>query len=237
MSLTIWTPLSSCTDRKTPRLLLLDQKHSQTEVEELLEESKNINLKKNNLLIFFVFIKPYQIKEEFKLNLIRKLTFEKFRKPYQIKKELDLNLIRKLTFEKFRKIYKSKKCFAPYIPLGSSIVFKNNVLHGSFITEEMKNVRYSMDFRVCGDFLINKDTKYFKGKKFVNNNGKCLIQSFEPDIKITFTYLIRKFCYEYLYPFSRLTLSRFRVLLKSIFLFDKESTKKIINRIKKLLNY
>ena len=40
MSLTIWTPLSSCTDRKTPRLLLLDQKHSQTEVEELLEKVK-----------------------------------------------------------------------------------------------------------------------------------------------------------------------------------------------------
>ena len=209
MSLTVWTPLSNCTDKKTPRLLLLDQKHSQTEIEKLLEENENVNLKKNNLGNFFVFIKPYQIKEE-----------------------LDLNLIRKLTFKKFKKIYESKKCFAPYIPLGSSIVFKNNVLHGSFITKEMKNVRYSMDFRVCGDFPVNNETKYFKGKKFLKKNGQCLIQSLEPKVKITFTYLVRKFYYEYLLRLSRLTLSRFKVLLKSILLLDKESTKKIINRIK-----
>ena len=45
---------------------VINQKHSQTEVEELLEESKNINLKKNNLGTIFCFIKPYQIKEEFR---------------------------------------------------------------------------------------------------------------------------------------------------------------------------
>lgn len=138
--LTLWTPLNSVQDDSRPRLLLLDKKETSFldifEAEELLEES--------NVKYLPIQLKPFQIKSEDDYWAINK---------------------KKIT-EYYSRIFKYKSCYAPYLPLGSAILFSKEIIHGSYILETMKESRYSFDVRHVGEFKINKHNSKYAGVVF-----------------------------------------------------------------------
>jgi hypothetical protein len=69
----------------------------------------------------------------------------------------------------FEQIYASNSCYAPYIPLGSVILFDYRVVHASYRTEKMHVPRYSLDFRVVGEYIPGSATSSFNGRIYREN--------------------------------------------------------------------
>ena len=78
----------------------------------------------------------------------------------------NFHIVKKINLT-YNKIFKRAQCFAPYVPLGSSIIFSKNIWHGTYIKPKMKKNRYSLDFRVCGDFLEDETNIDIHGIKYI----------------------------------------------------------------------
>jgi hypothetical protein len=68
----------------------------------------------------------------------------------------------------FEPIYAERQCYAPRIPLGSCILFDHRVVHCSYRTADMTITRYSLDFRVVGEYLPDETTRSFAGVIYRN---------------------------------------------------------------------
>jgi hypothetical protein len=161
---TLWTPLVDCVDDLTPRLLMLHK--DEKKFNDLFEEE--ILDKGGGSPHSLVQLRPFQIYDE-----------DNFISKYQAE-----------IFKSFRKIYEHKKCFAPYVPVGSVIIFDCNVIHGTYITEKMNKPRYSLDCRFTGIFKITKNNRMYRGilfqrtkdypnnlqQKVINNLNKKIIK-------------------------------------------------------------
>lgn len=66
----------------------------------------------------------------------------------------------------FRRVYESKTCYAPYIPLGSSIIFDSDTVHASYRTAGMTERRYSIDCRAVGEYKVDASNGHFNGVIF-----------------------------------------------------------------------
>lgn len=141
--LTIWTPLNNCIDENTPRLLLLDKN----------EEIHNVL---NN-------------QDYFEDDGIKYASIQL--KPFAYTNEKKFQNREKKILQTYKKIFKKSKCFAPYISLGSSIIFSQRIWHGSYILPKMKIERHSMDFRVCGEYIKNSNNKNVEGYNYVHNSN------------------------------------------------------------------
>lgn len=140
---TLWTPLVDCTDDLTPRLLLL---HKEEKIFNDLFENELIN-KGDSSQHSLVQLRPYQIIDE--------------------KKFLEKN--QEEIYKSFEKLFIHKQCFAPYVPLGSVVIFDRKVVHGTYINKLMNKPRYSLDCRFTGVFKITKLNRMFSGRLYPNN--------------------------------------------------------------------
>ncbi len=68
----------------------------------------------------------------------------------------------------FQRIFDRRRCYAPYVPFGSSIVFDHQVIHGTFRLPGMDRPRYSMDFRAVGEYRTTPDNAFITGRIYRN---------------------------------------------------------------------
>jgi hypothetical protein len=54
--------------------------------------------------------------------------------------------------EQYENLFRQRRCFAPYVPFGSSIIFEAGVFHPPYVREGMTVPRFNLDFRSVGDF-------------------------------------------------------------------------------------
>ena len=66
----------------------------------------------------------------------------------------------------FERIYAAKRCFAPHVPLGSSILFEHEIVHGSYRHSQMTIPRFSLDFRATGIYRRSLENAKYEGVMF-----------------------------------------------------------------------
>ena len=62
-----------------------------------------------------------------------------------------------------QRVFTERRCYTPKVALGASILFLHDVVHGTFIPKGAMKYRYSMDFRVVGEYELNKENAYLSG--------------------------------------------------------------------------
>jgi hypothetical protein len=143
--LTLWTPLNSVEDDSKPRLLLLDKKETSFldifNPEELIE---NFGVK-----YLPIQLKPFQIKNE---------------TAYWEKNSDDVKNF-------YSRLFANKECYAPYLPLGSSILFSKEVIHGTYILNTMEEARYSFDVRMVGEYKVDGSNAQYSGYLFTTGHN------------------------------------------------------------------
>ena len=66
----------------------------------------------------------------------------------------------------FEQVYATKRCYAPYIPLGSSVIFDCNTVHATYRTAAMTRPRYSIDCRAVGEYKTTRNNADYDGVIF-----------------------------------------------------------------------
>jgi ectoine hydroxylase-related dioxygenase (phytanoyl-CoA dioxygenase family) len=90
-------------------------------------------------------------------------------RPHQIIDEKEfLEKNQEKIFKSFEKLFLNKLCFAPYVPLGSVVIFERRVIHGTYVTKTMNKPRYSLDCRFTGTFNITKLNRMYSGRLYPN---------------------------------------------------------------------
>lgn len=135
---TLWTPLQDCADDRIPRLLLMHRGDNYTDV---LTEKDVRRIEGTDY--FPIQLRPYQVRGEKEL----------------IEKDLpgDIEAM-------FDRIFSGTRCYAPFVPLGSSVLFDHNIWHGSYFRRSMTRPRYSLDFRTVGEFARSEKTNSYSGE-------------------------------------------------------------------------
>jgi hypothetical protein len=133
---TIWTPLTDCSDDDTPRLLLLHRGQNFADVFSERDQISDGGIK----------YLPTQLRPTLEADGLNRAA-----------SQLD---------QMFDRIYASKQCYAPRIPLGSTVLFEHNIIHGSYRRSQMTVPRYSLDFRAVGVYRRSEKNQHFGGRAF-----------------------------------------------------------------------
>lgn len=144
--LTVWAPLQHVMDDNCSRLLLFKRGVNFDEVTfegRPLFSTENL-IEERGIQFSPIQLKPAQILDESDENV-----------------QLNTNLIDRI----FRSVYQALegRCYAPKLRAGDVILFERDIYHGSFWHSSMTKPRYSMDFRVTGKFLREKENAHLKG--------------------------------------------------------------------------
>lgn len=142
---TIWVPLHDILDDTTSRLLIMHRDLNFSDIDSLFGEEYKIHINGHEFLP--IEIKPKQIRNESKANSEAICT--------QI-------------YGMFSKLYEAygEHSFAPYLDRGSVVIFENNVWHGSLVQAGQTRPRYSLDFRVTGEYKLTEANKIYHGRMF-----------------------------------------------------------------------
>jgi hypothetical protein len=143
--LTLWTPLVDCSDDSAARLLLLRKGETYAG---LFNERDKIEV--GGVKFAATVLKPWQIRDEDE------------RAPALAPK----------VREQFERLYAERRCYAPYVPLGSAILFSSSTIHSSYVPDRATRTRYSLDFRAVGEYEVDDANRAFTGKLFTAGGMK-----------------------------------------------------------------
>jgi hypothetical protein len=89
------------------------------------------------------------------------------RRRKQIRNEAEVaDVLKSKTDAQYELLFRHRRCFAPYVPFGGSIIFEAGVFHASYVREGMTASRFSLDFRSVGDFRRTTANRNYVGRTF-----------------------------------------------------------------------
>jgi hypothetical protein len=89
------------------------------------------------------------------------------RRRKQIRNEAEVaDTVRSAVDRQFEQLFAERRCYAPYVPLGGSIIFEAGVFHASYVRHGMTVPRFSLDFRSVGDFKRTAVNRSYVGQTF-----------------------------------------------------------------------
>jgi hypothetical protein len=133
---TIWSPLQACVEDDIPRLLLL---HRGEGHEDLFREDEQIEVESKRYLP--VELRPVQPRDE----------------------AAYLEQVGDSIHPFFDRVFAARRCYAPPVPLGSVVLFEHNTDHGTYWRPAMTRPRYSVDFRVVGEYQRDRANWKYDG--------------------------------------------------------------------------
>lgn len=89
------------------------------------------------------------------------------RRRRQIRNEAEVGAALRSEIERgYERLFQERRCYAPYVPFGSAIIFEAGVFHASYYASGMTTPRFSMDFRAVGDFKRTADNMGYVGNTY-----------------------------------------------------------------------
>jgi hypothetical protein len=134
--ITLWTPLQDCMTDEIARLLLLHRGETLGDF-----YAAGGTVKEGDVSFHPVQLRPLQFRDEVgRRALIPEIDAE------------------------YRRLFATKRCYAPPVPLGATVLFDKTTIHGSYHLPTMTQPRYSLDFRAVGEYRVTDKNAPYQGR-------------------------------------------------------------------------